>query len=344
MNGTEKQEMWFLDLAKSKIIMAASKSCELVIFFGTLWLTLVTIVPGAEGWANGIVNTVFMAVLGFAVDAAMPESFLHVVLQYLEEKRNQLKWSIPLAIAMFALVVANVLYSKLDPAGNMTWLINTLLILRMIIGICYVSVRECQNLIDRHHPTFPRATIEEKFEHIEALIAQQVAQFEQQITDQIAHVTAQITAQIGQMNTSFAAQIEQQINGQSDQLGVQIGAQGAHFLRSIEHSEQRLKQVVASLSINFDQQLNSAQSAQSVTVAPAQPEVKQLSSPRNSKKVLPFPGPDEQTEQGVSRIIQVITEHPEQSDRALGRQAGCAPGTIKRYREQVLSERSIEQV
>ena len=72
----EKGELWLLDLAKSRVILFASKSCELIIFFGTLWLTLNTVVPASEKWLNGVPNLAFIAVLSFAVDAAMPESFL----------------------------------------------------------------------------------------------------------------------------------------------------------------------------------------------------------------------------------------------------------------------------
>lgn len=157
-SNTVKQprpEMWLITLAKSKIMRFFAVSCEFIIFLGCLWLTLVTILPSATTWLWGGVDTFFMVAMGFAVDAALPEAWLHVVDQYLEKKKAQLRWSIPIAVAMLVLVIANVVYTKLTgqseahPTGAMEAVVNTLLIARMFIGISYVTIRECQSFIDR---------------------------------------------------------------------------------------------------------------------------------------------------------------------------------------------------
>jgi hypothetical protein len=157
-----RPEMWLIMLAKSKTMRFFAVSCEFVIFLGCLWLTLVTILPDATGWLWGGVDAFFMVAMGFAVDAALPEAWLHVVDQWAEKKNQQLLWSIPIAIAMLLLVVANVVYTKLagrngaPPSGTTEALVNTLLIARMFIGICYVTIRECQSFIDRkdYHQQF----------------------------------------------------------------------------------------------------------------------------------------------------------------------------------------------
>ena len=60
-NQPQKQgEMYFLDMAKSKVVMFAGKSCELVIFFGCLWITLIMTNPGAANWADGGINSFFL--------------------------------------------------------------------------------------------------------------------------------------------------------------------------------------------------------------------------------------------------------------------------------------------
>ncbi len=152
---TPKPEMWVLTLVKSKTMRFFAVSCELVIFLGCLWLTLVTILPSATGWLWGGVDDVFLVAMGFAVDAALPEAWLHVVDQWAEKKHHHLWWSIPIAIAMLLLVVANVVYAKLTgtrgvpPVGATASLVDMLLIARMVIGICYVTIRECQSFIDR---------------------------------------------------------------------------------------------------------------------------------------------------------------------------------------------------
>src|SRR5581483_7988152 len=134
-----KPEMWWITLAKSKTMRFFAVSCEFIIFLGCLWLTLVTILPSATGWLWGGVDTFFMVAMGFAVDAALPEAWLHVVDQYLEKKKAQLWWSVPIAVAMLLLVIANVIYTKITgqneakPTATMEAIVNVLLIARMLI-------------------------------------------------------------------------------------------------------------------------------------------------------------------------------------------------------------------
>ena len=184
--NTARPEMWWMMLAKSKTMRFFAVSCEFVLFLGCLWLTLVTIIPEATGWLWGSVNQFFLVGLGFAVDAALPEAWLHVVDQWTEKKRQHLLWSIPIAIAMLLLVVANMVYTKLtgssgtQPGGATEILVNSLLVARMFIGICYVTIRECQSFIDRKHYTQQAAQplvsvveIEELIRHAMSVLAEQ---------------------------------------------------------------------------------------------------------------------------------------------------------------------------
>ncbi len=149
---SNRPEMYFLDLAKSKVVMFAGKSCELVIFFGCLWITLVMTNPGAVSWLDGGINSFFLTSMGFAVDAAFPESWLHVVAQRLEGKHTQFKWSVAIAIAMLILVAVNGITAGAEGVLHVSmpkWLLATVIITRLLVGICYVAIRECQAFISR---------------------------------------------------------------------------------------------------------------------------------------------------------------------------------------------------
>lgn len=162
----KQAEMYFLDLAKSKVVMFAGKSCELVIFFGCLWITLVMTNPGAANWADGGINSFFLTSMGFAVDAAFPESWLYVVAQKLEGKRTQFTWSVAIAVAMLVLVAVNGVTAGAEGVLHVTinkWLLAIVIITRLLVGICYVAIRECQSFIDRRsaeqHQTLPAADV-----------------------------------------------------------------------------------------------------------------------------------------------------------------------------------------
>lgn len=148
----KKPEMWFIDLAKSKVILFAAKSCELVIFFGGLWLTLVMTNHDAANWASGGINNFFITTMGFAVDAAFPESWIHVVAQHFDQKKGQFRWSVSIAIAMSLLVGLNVVSTEIETNAHVNlpvWVTATFITIRMFVGFGYVAIRECQGLLDR---------------------------------------------------------------------------------------------------------------------------------------------------------------------------------------------------
>lgn len=181
-----REEMWLIILAKSKTMRFFAVSCEFIIFLGCLWLTLVTILPAATNWANGTIDKFFLVAMGFAVDAALPEAWLHVVDQYTEtpRKKAHLKWSIPIAIGMLLLVVANIVYTKLAgnsrPDAALNVVVDVLLIARMFLGISYVTIRECQSFLDRKQARQQPLAVD----------------LDQRITEAIASLTAQLEARL----------------------------------------------------------------------------------------------------------------------------------------------------
>jgi hypothetical protein len=100
--------------------------------------------------------------MGFAIDAAMPEGWLHVVAQHLEHKPSQQRWSKAVASAMSLLFLGNIVYSFLttgDTSGGTSggfpsdvqgWVLLSLMVLRVSVGFLYITVRECQEFISRY--------------------------------------------------------------------------------------------------------------------------------------------------------------------------------------------------
>lgn len=195
-----REEMWLITMAKSKTMRFFAVSCEFIIFLGCLWLTLVTIMPEATGWLNGSIDKFFLIALGFAVDAALPEAWLHVVDQFTDtpRKTTQLKWSIPIALGMLLLVGANFVYAKLagasgkEPTGALAVVVNTLLIARMFIGISYVTIRECQSFLDRKQGKQPPHNAPHlQLEAIEQRIAEASQELQTQLEQRVATFTAE---------------------------------------------------------------------------------------------------------------------------------------------------------
>lgn len=214
MAQQKKPEMWFMDLAKSRIMLFFSKSCELVLFFGCLWITLTMTDPTAKTWANGIINTVFITIMGFAIDAAFPESWMHVVLQRLEGKDEQFKWSRAIALTMTFLVAANVIYTMFAgdsgntaasgiPTNAQGWIVDSLIIVRLLVGISYVAIRECQGMIDRRTPLTPPALQSDSWQWV-GLAAHLQQEFLQALTKQGGELT--------EMIRDLSARVEQEKN------------------------------------------------------------------------------------------------------------------------------------
>lgn len=160
---TQKEEMWFIQLAKSKIVRAFAVSCELVLFLGGLWVTLTVNEPDAVSWAIGpiVINSIVMTAMGWAVDAALGESWLHVVIQHVKQEKSMENWSKAVAIGISLLFAANVVYalvardadktaSQQSGMNATTIILFVLTALRIFIGFTYITVRECQGWITRH--------------------------------------------------------------------------------------------------------------------------------------------------------------------------------------------------
>lgn len=162
----QRQEMWWVILAKSKTLRFFAVSCEFILFLGGLWITFTVNDPTSKTWLGGNVNMIFLTIMGWAVDAAMPEAWLHVVIQQVEKKRGQLSWSKFVAICISLLFIGNIVYSVFTggdktggvsgtPADITGWVLLVLTILRIAIGFVYITVRQCQEWIDRQNPEQP---------------------------------------------------------------------------------------------------------------------------------------------------------------------------------------------
>jgi hypothetical protein len=253
-----REEMWWLTIAKSKTMRFFAVSCEFIIFLGCLWLTLVTVLPNAEGWFNGTIDSFFIVAMSFAVDAALPEAWLHVVDQYTEtpRKRSQLAWSIPIAGGMLILVVANIIYAKVTgqsstaPSGSAAIWVDILLISRMFIGISYVTIRECQSFLDRKHAKqqpAPLAPIE-----VQALVHQEMSSLQTTFQQMLAGMTdeqARLTQTLQQLQSqavvsppvSAVPEIDYQriVNAVSSQL---VGQVETRFTSALQRLDAQMKQ------------------------------------------------------------------------------------------------------
>jgi hypothetical protein len=143
----KRPELWYIDSAKAKVILFAAKSCELIIFFGGLWITLVVLNPEAATWVNGVIHRFFLTTLAFAIDAAFPESWIHAILQKAQGQRTQFKWSVGIAIFMTFLVIFNII--AIVVKGLPGWIDPVLIVTRMGIGFGYVAIRETQGALSR---------------------------------------------------------------------------------------------------------------------------------------------------------------------------------------------------
>lgn len=178
---TPRAEMWWVILAKSKTLRFFAVSCEFILFLGGLWITLTVNDPSAKTLLGGNIDMVFLTVMGWAIDAAMPEAWLHVVIQHVDKRTGQLGWSKFVAICISLLFIGNIIYSIMttgnttDKVGTPTdttgWILVCLVILRITIGFVYITVRQCQEWIDRSKgqpaiqasaPTTPQVNIQEE--------------------------------------------------------------------------------------------------------------------------------------------------------------------------------------
>lgn len=328
-----REEMWWIMLAKSKTMRFFSVSCEFIIFLGCLWLTLVTIEPTAtSGDIGGAINTFFLVAMGFAVDAALPEAWLHVVDQFITKprKHSQLKWSVPVAVGMLLLVVANFVYAKLgDPNGGiptdaMQALINTLLIARMFIGISYVTIRECQSFIDRKQASLKPAlpNMPDVQQMIDQALAGQQAKVEQRLAG-ISTEQGRMVASLQQLQNTPATVPQIDVEAIVSEVTARIETQLQAKLRQID-----------------------AQMRQSVRVSPVvetgQHETKTLVSAKQavSPNIVPLPAPRSLRQRNPSQdadveatIIRLLDQDKSYTVRALAQLANTSTATAGRIRK-----------
>lgn len=340
----EREEMWWLMLAKSKTMRFFSVSCEFIIFLGCLWLTLVTIMPDAESWAYGGINKFFLVAMGFAVDAALPESWLHVVGQYIDKQWSQFRWSVSIAVLMMILVIANIVYTKLtgsdgQSAAGIPWLVDTLLIARMFIGIVYVTIRECQEFISRKQAK--RMIAPEDLAHTLQPIIAQVQDIQAQTTSAIAKVEARTAAALQKMGdeqtriatlNTLIAEREQQ-TPVIDQTAI-VNAVIAHFAEQFETAMARLTEQQARL-LQAPEHRALPEHRTANTEHPNNQqgnERRTANTPRRTpNNIVRLPAPNGESHKDA--VYRLLTEDPTRGIRELARLIVCSPATAKQYRD-----------
>lgn len=189
-----RQEMWWVILAKSKTLRFFAVSCEFILFLGGLWITFTVNDPSSKTWLSGNINMIFLTIMGWAVDAAMPEAWLHVVIQHVQKERGQLGWSKFVAICISVLFIGNIVYSVFtggDTSGGVSgtptdatgWILLILVILRISVGFVYITVRQCQEWIKRSNPETQPPALQQDFWPMVAMGAKLQADFEKSLTE-----------------------------------------------------------------------------------------------------------------------------------------------------------------
>lgn len=310
-----REEMWWIMLAKSKTMRFFAVSCEFIIFLGCLWLTLVTIMPTATGWLNGGIDSFFLIAMGFAVDAALPEAWLHVVDQYIStpRKKSQLKWSVPIAIGMLLLVIANFVYAKLagtsgqQPTGAIEGLVNALLIARMAIGIGYVTIRECQSFIDRkqakQHATPPAQDIQHM---IDQAVNGLQSQFDQRL--------AGIFTEQGEMLASIQQLQNAPVPVPEIDTQAVIQAVAEYLIPQFQAKFQALDQAISKQNVTITEVLNQAKRLpeNAMSTQAVQPPFRQ----KNQAVKTPST-PTRQPEQNVIRLVPANASRDELKAEAI---------------------------
>lgn len=196
----QRQEMWWVILAKSKTLRFFAVSCEFILFLGGLWITFTVNDPSSKTWLSGNINMIFLTVMGWAIDAAMPEAWLHVVIQHVQKEKGQLGWSKFVAICISVLFIGNIVYSIFTsgdtskstgtPTDATAWILLFLTILRITVGFVYLTVRQCQEWIDRAKtsevqtpPALPAVDVEELVSKAVEKLAGELASTQKQSLD-----------------------------------------------------------------------------------------------------------------------------------------------------------------
>lgn len=345
---TPRDEMWLITLAKSKTMRFFAVSCEFMIFLGCLWLTLVTILPDAAGWLSGGIDNFFLVSLGFAVDAALPEAWLHVVDQYTTTPRKiaQLRWSVPIAIGMLLLVVANFIYAKLEgttgaqPSGAMETVVNILLIARMFIGISYVTIRECQSFLDRKQTSQQPATpaLPDLQQQIAEAIAEVSHAFEQRLAD--------LALQVGQIASSAAVDVASLTEEVTRQVEAhQEAALRQHLASGEARFQTAMRQYVASLEARVEASISSMRQRTIVSEAREARSSNQLEAPRGrhegasdvtrrgpeTAKIVALRQPEAAMSEKRAAVYRLIKQDRRLSSYAIAEQTGIPVSTVQRY-------------
>ncbi|HEU5375340.1 MAG TPA: hypothetical protein VFV38_07880 [Ktedonobacteraceae bacterium] len=214
-----KPEMWWMMLAKSKTLRFFAVSCAFLLFLGGLWITFTTTNPAAKTWLNGDLNLIFLTAMGWAVDAAMPEAWLHVVIQHVEQKTSQLAWFTFVAIGVSLFFLGTILSSIMTtsetsdplhglPSDAAGWVLLLLVLLRISIGFVYLTVRQCQEWIDRHDGASSTQQVPPPQVDLQAVLTEAIADLAKQQEQHLA-VLAQEQRQIQKRLLTTTQEVQQ---------------------------------------------------------------------------------------------------------------------------------------
>jgi len=346
-----RQEMWWVILAKSKTLRFFAVSCEFILFLGGLWITFTVNDPESKTWLSGNVNLVFLTVMGWAVDAAMPEAWLHVVIQHVQKERGQLGWSKFVAGAISVLFIGNIIYSVFTggdttdgisgaPKDATGWILLVLVILRISVGFVYITVRQCQEWIKRQpdHAAPPALAFDSW------PLVGLAAWFQQELQMTLANLSA-----------SFDQRLDERLDREAKKynlLDLQVSR-----LRSEVQDLQALPidydmvthRVLTQLKADFDAwkqtQLDALEHASQLQLDASTPasELRQKSASRRkndaSTKIITMRQPAASSTEKKAAIHRLLDEDQSLSSYRLAALVGCSEPTARRIKNEYIDVR-----
>jgi hypothetical protein len=373
---TKREEMWVIQLAKSKIVRAFAVSCELMLFLGGLWVTLTVNEPDALTWAIGpiVLNTVVMTAMGWAVDAALGESWLHVVIQHVKQETGMEKWSRAVAVGISLLFAANIVYALVardasqvaQQSGGMnatTLVLFLLTALRIFIGFVYITVRECQGWITRHKAetaSAPPALIDE-WPLVAALAS--IQQLPQTLTDLQADMEKQLEKLASTQQSALVGLVNEQRLSELFDLQIQkanlVDLQVQRLFSEVQNLQNDASQpldfdaltqhVMARLQSEFDArqkvQIEPVQEKITHQIDASKPRQKRVTAPKNdassgvSKKILTMRQPSQSSTDKKERIHMLLDEDISLSSYRLASLVGCSEPTARRIKNEYVDMR-----
>lgn len=360
-----RQEMWWVILAKSKTLRFFAVSCEFILFLGGLWITFTVNDPESKAWLGGNINLIFLTVMGWAVDAAMPEAWLHVVIQHVQRERGQLVWSKFVAICISVLFIGNIIYSVFTggdrtggvagaPTDVTSWALLILVILRITVGFVYITVRQCQEWIKRQPGAGqlpPAMDIQAQFswslvavsawleQHQEQRLADLQTTFEQRLAEL---VSTQQTAL-----TDLQTRTAQQVN--LVDLQIQRVLSEVQELQTLPDYDAVTQYVMTHLRAEFDAWKQAQIDAVTHASLPQLDAPKDASEMRQkhaskskrdaSTKIITMRQPSASSTDKKERIHQLLAEDESLSSYRLATLVGCSEPTARRIKNEYIDMR-----